>query len=115
MADLGLQEWQSGWRIKGDLTLQEALDLSKNLIAFVGMEAFEAPDVKYFNGIKGGVGFQFYQTLVESWLIISTWPKHGFFRVNLSSCKYFSHGAVTVFLERLFGAESVLITWQLPL
>jgi S-adenosylmethionine/arginine decarboxylase-like enzyme len=46
---------------------------------------------------------------VESWLVISTWPAHGFTRINLSSCKQFDHGAVTNYLSRI---GEVVEDWQ---
>jgi len=58
---------------------------------------------------KGGEGVQVYQPLVESWLIISTWPAHGFTRINLSSCQRFDHGAVTSYLGRM---GEVAEDWQ---
>lgn len=58
---------------------------------------------------KGGEGVQVYQPLVESWLVISTWPAHGFTRVNLSSCKHFDHGAVSSFLGRV---GEILMEWH---
>lgn len=101
--NLGEQEWQSGWRIATIPTLQGVLNLSRQLIAFVNMTSDGPPDVRYYptGEGKGGEGVQVYQPLVESWLVISTWPAHGFTRINLSSCKHFDHGTVTVFLRRL--------------
>ena len=69
------------------------------------------PDVRSYPNETGGggVGDQVYQPLVESWLVISTWPAHGFTRVNLSSCKRFDHGAVTNYLSRI---GDVLMDWH---
>jgi len=112
---LGEKEWQSGWRVNGQLTLQEAFNLCGNIIDGIDMTKHGSPHVEFFNGEKGGVGFQVYQILVESWLIISTWPAHGFFRLNLSSCKFFNHGRVSALLVAMFGAENLEIQWQVPL
>jgi hypothetical protein len=108
---LGAQEWQSGWRLAAVPALQEVIDLSRQLIAFVGMAPDGPPDVRHYptEAGGGGEGVQVYQPLVESWLVISTWPAHGFTRVNLSSCKRFDHGAVSSYLGRI---GSVLIDWQ---
>ena len=117
--NLGEKEWQSGWRIKAVPTLQGVLNLSRQLIYFVGMEPQGDSDVRHYPTAdgKGGEGIQVkhqgtthaYQPLVESWLVISTWPAHGFTRVNLSSCKRFNHGAVTNYLSRI---GDVLMDWH---
>jgi hypothetical protein len=109
--NLGEQEWQSGWRVLAVPTLQGVLNLSRQLIAFVGMTPDGPPDVRYYptGDGKGGEGVQVYQPLVESWLIISTWPAHGFTRINLSSCQHFDHGAVSSFLGRL---GEVAVDWH---
>jgi len=108
---LGQKEWQSGWQIRAVPGLQGVLNLSRQLIYFVGMEPDGPPAVRiYPNGAgAGGIGDQVYQPLVESWLIISTWPAHGFTRVNLSSCRRFDHGAVTSCLARI---GEVLMDWH---
>lgn len=117
MTELGAQEWQSAWRIKAVITLQEAIDLKNDILSFVDMKKDGKPDVrKYPNGDgNGGNGFQLYQPIVESWFIIGTWPEHGFIRINLSSCKFFEHGSLTSMLAKKFGAENILINWQMPL
>lgn len=117
--NLGEKEWQSGWQIRAVPTLQGVLSLSRQLIAFVGMTPDGDPDVRHYPNETGGggVGVQVkyhgstfnYQPLTESWLIISTWPAHGFMRVNLSSCKHFDHGAVSSFLSRI---GEVLLEWH---
>ena len=101
--NLGEYEWQSGWRLAAVPVLQEVLNLSRQLINFAGMTTEGPPDVRYYptGDGKGGEGVQVYQPLVESWLVISTWPAHGFTRVNLSSCKHYDHGAVTAYLSRI--------------
>jgi hypothetical protein len=116
MTNLGEKEWQSGWRIlfvpADDVTdLSTVMGLCRNLIAFVGMTPDGPPDVRFYptEGGKGGQGIQIYQPLVESWLVISTWPAHGFTRINLSSCKQFDHGAVTNYLSRI---GEVVEDWQ---
>ncbi len=109
--NLGEKEWQSGWRIRVMPNLQGILNLSRQIIYFVGMTPDGPPDVRSYptQGGKGGEGIQIYQPLVESWLIISTWPSHGFTRINLSSCKRFDHGAVSSFLAR---TGEVLMDWH---
>ena len=46
---------------------------------FVGMTPDGPPDMRSYPNETGGggVGDQVYQPLVESWLVISTWPAHG--------------------------------------
>lgn len=105
---LGEKEWQSGWRLRAVPTLQGVIHLSRQLIYFVGMLPDGPPDVRTYPNEAGGggIGDQVYQPLVESWLIISTWPAHGFTRVNLSSCKRFDHGAVSNYLGRIGEVEA---------
>ena len=104
---LGKEELQAGWRIGAVPTLQGVIGLSKKIIAYVDMTPDGPPDVRFYptQGGKGGEGVQLYQPLVESWLIVSTWPAHGFTRVNLSSCMDFDPVAVGNFLEKEFGSK----------
>jgi hypothetical protein len=113
---LGKEELQAGWRVGAVPTLQGVIDLSRHIIAFVGMTPDGSPDVRFYptQGGKGGEGVQLYQPLVESWLIISTWPAHGFTRVNLSSCQPFDPVAVGNFLEKEFQAK-IQSFWSAPL
>lgn len=105
MPTLGLQEIQWGWRVQGVLALDRLLLLSMNIIELVGMTPDGPPDIRFYpNGKnKGGHGVQVYSPLVESWLIISTWPQHGFMRVNLSSCKPYDPSKVAQYLEAHVG------------
>ena len=111
LQNLGEHEWQSGWRLAAVPTLQGILHLSRQLIHFVDMTPEGPPDVRYYptGDGKGGEGVQVYQPLVESWLVISTWPAHGFTRINLASCKHYDHGAVSGFLRRV---GEVLMEWH---
>jgi hypothetical protein len=105
LTNLGEHEWQSGWRLAAVPTLQGVLNLSRDLIALAGMTPDGPPDVRHYptGDGKGGEGVQVYQPLVESWLVISTWPAHGFTRIHLSSCKYFDHERVSEFVRRIGG------------
>jgi hypothetical protein len=111
---LGVTEYQAGWRIKGYLTSAEVAQLAHDLIKFVGMTPDPPFDLREYPNATGhgGVGIQLYQPLTESWLVVGTWPDHGFFRVNLSSCKPFDYGATTSWLGR-FG--QILRTYDFPL
>ena len=53
---LGQEEWQSAWRIRARLTLQQVLDLRRELIAFVNMTADGAPDVRHYPNELGAGG-----------------------------------------------------------
>jgi hypothetical protein len=83
--------------------LQGVLNLSRDLITLVGMTPDGPPDVHHYptGDGKGGEGVQVYSPLTESWLIISTWPAHGFTRINLSSCTYFNHQIVSAYLRQI--------------
>ena len=111
---LGETEWQSGWRIQGDLTMGEVISLSQSLIKFINMTPDPPFDLRNYPNAAGcgGVGVQLYQPLTESWIVIGTWPQHGFFRINLSSCKPYDFGATTSWLGR-FG--KVLRSFNYPL
>lgn len=115
--NLGLNEQVSAWRIKTSLSLQGALDLRRDIISFVGMTKDGPPDVRRYPTAagNGGAGVQVYQPITESFCIVGTWPEHGFIRVYLASCRPFSHGAVTVFLGKVFGIENILMQWQMPI
>ena len=112
--DFGLTEQQAGWRVHGNMSLEQILKLSYQLIEFVGMTPDGQAIVdRYPKGGKGGKGWQVYQPLFESWLIISTWPAFNFVRVNLSSCKAFDPSAVGAYLAGEVGP--ILQEWSSPL
>lgn len=106
---LGLAEIQAAWRVQAIPDLYQLLWLMPALIRFIGME----PDGKATMTItdypnkdgKGGFGTQIhvYQPLVDSWAVISTWPHHGFTRINLSSCKSFNPQKVEAWLVKYLG------------
>ena len=112
--DFGLTEQQAGWRVHGNMSLEQILRLCHHIIKLVGMTPDGPPIVdRYPKGGKGGEGWQVYQPLFESWLIISTWPAFNFIRVNLSSCKPFDPTAVGEDLANKVGP--VLEEWSNPL
>ncbi len=118
--DFGLIEQQAGWRVQGNLNTSEVVALSYDLIRFVGMQPDGMPTLdRYPKSGKGGEGIQvfhrsrIYEPLTESWVVISTWPLHGFIRVNLSSCKPFHVDAVASFLAQRVGP--ILMSWSSPL
>lgn len=102
---LGLEEREAGWRVAAVLSLDDLIDFIPRLIRFVGMEPYGMPYVLSFptpEG-KGGVGYQIYHGLVESWVLIGTWPEHGFIRITLASCKPFNPYAVAAWLTKELG------------
>jgi hypothetical protein len=111
MTHFGEEELQAGWRVKGHLGMEALLYFSTALINLVGMVPDGAPDIRvYPNNGRGGNGIQIYQPLFESWLIISTWPDHGFVRVNLSSCKPFDFVEVGKYLVEKVGP--IMASWS---
>jgi len=92
----GEQEWVALWRVKGSPSAREANDLGRAIAEAIGMEVVSSA-VDLFphssNG-KGGVGLQAYWAWTESFLVISTWPELGIFRVYLASCKRFESSIV---------------------
>lgn len=106
MMGLGLEETLWGWRVYSkELTENQIKSLSRKLINLIGMHEDGPPDcTNYPNSSgKGGYGIQLYQRLVESSLVISTWPKHGFIRIILASCIPYDPQDVTEFLEKNIG------------
>jgi hypothetical protein len=67
--NLGEKEWQSGWRIKAVPTLQGVLNLSRQLIYFVGMTPDGPPDVRSYPIETGAAGSATRST--------SPWWNHG--------------------------------------
>lgn len=115
--EFGLIEQQAGWRVQGNLSTSEVVGLSYDLIRFVSMEPDGMPVLDHYpKGGKGGEGIQvfhrsrIYQPLTESWVVISTWPRHGFIRINLSSCKTFNQYEVEEWLAERIGP--VLQRWS---
>lgn len=102
---LGTCERQSGWLVQSHLAPDRCLMLALNLIELVGMTPDGSPDLRFYPTAagKGGYGVQVYQPLVESWLIIGTWPELGLIRVNLSSCKEYDPQAVGAYLAATIG------------
>lgn len=113
---LGKQELQAGWRLGGVPGDLQVIEIAGRLINFVGMTQDLPADIRSYpnSAGRGGLGVQGYFPLTESWLIISTWPAHGFTRINLSSCKPFDPIAVGNFLRREFKAD-ILEHWSNPL
>ncbi len=108
---LGLEEIQSGYRIQGEFDLSRILMILDKLIRFVDMTPAGEWDYKIFgpeDSVKGGgVGVQGKRDLVESWIIFSSWPIHGFLRVTLASCKPYDPIAVGLFLSKELGDVSM--------
>jgi len=104
--ELGLREWQAGWRIAGEFDAGRLMAVLNGLIREVGMTPAGAWDVRFYTPqqeANGGLGVQGYRDLVESWIIFSTWPEHGFIRVNLSSCRPFDFERAGIYLRRHLG------------
>ena len=104
---LGAMEILAAWRVEIVPTLKEVLVLIPQLISFVGMKPHPhiGPHISFFPTPEGegGNGYQVYQILVESWVIIGIWPELGFCRIVLSSCKRFNPNAVASWLSKKFG------------
>ena len=104
---LGLEEIQSGYRIRGEFDLSRILMSLDKLIRFVGMAPAGEWAYKIYGPEDsekgGGVGVQGKRDLVESWVLFSTWPAHGFLRITLASCKPYDVEAVAVFLGKELG------------
>jgi len=91
-ARFGDTEWVKLWSVKGGLSAIELYRLGADIAQAIDMDVvsqtldlFPSPR----NG-KGGVGLQIYWAWTESFLVISTWPELGIFRVYLASCKEIS-------------------------
>lgn len=93
------------WRVQGTLTREQVLDLGEDIAQLIKMTIVGAARVDSFPTAAGtgGAGFQAYWCWTESFLVISTWPELGFFRVYLASCREFLPVIVTKFLEATTG------------
>ena len=111
MTTLGLVETQWCWRVASlkQLSVNEIIQLAKQLVRLVGMTCDGEPDCACYptDEGKGGHGIQIYQRLVESFLVISTWPDFGFLRITLASCMPFDTEEVSQFLEGAIGKVQV--------
>jgi S-adenosylmethionine/arginine decarboxylase-like enzyme len=107
MTQLGLVETQWCWRVASlkQLSVNEIIQLARQLVKLVGMTCDGEPDCACYPTTegKGGHGIQVYQRLVESFLVISTWPDFGFLRITLASCRPFDTKEVSLFLEDAVG------------
>lgn len=106
MPALGLVETVWCWRVESpELDIDQIKDLSTRIIKLVGMTPDGFVDwTEYPNWQgKGGYGIQVYQKLVESFLVISTWPDHRMLRIYLASCMPFDPDRVSMFLNENIG------------
>lgn len=111
MTELGLVETQWCWRVASlkQLSVNDVIQLARQLIQLAAMTCDGEPDCACYPTVegKGGHGIQVYQRLVESFLVISTWPDFGFIRITLSSCKPFDVDVIGKFLEEAVGRVQV--------
>ena len=106
MSELGLVETQWCWRVASrELAVDEVVTLARQLVKLIGMTCDGPPDCTYYPNRegKGGYGVQMYQKLVESFLVISTWPDFSFLRITLASCMPYDTNVVSLFLEEAIG------------
>ena len=107
MSELGLVETQWCWRVASpEMSVEEIVQLGKQLVLLINMTCDGPPDCTYYPNRegKGGYGVQMYQKLVESFLVISTWPDFGFLRITLASCMPYDTNVVSLFLEESVGS-----------
>ncbi len=103
---LGQSETQWGWRVESkELPVEAVVKLAYGLVKLVGMTPDGPPDCTYYPNRegKGGYGIQLYQKLVESFVVISTWPHHGFLRITLASCMPYDPASISAHLEKKVG------------
>jgi hypothetical protein len=107
MTELGMVETQWCWRVASlrQLSVNEVIQLAQQLVQLAGMTCDGPADCACYPTVdgKGGHGIQVYQRLVESFLVISTWPDFGFIRITLSSCMPFDADVILRFLEEVVG------------
>lgn len=106
MNKLGAVETVWCWKVETpEMNTRRVIDLSVEVINLIGMTLDGLPEVSHYPNLdnKGGYGIQLYQKLVESFLIISTWPDHGIARFYLASCVPFDPDVVGQFLESTVG------------
>jgi hypothetical protein len=102
MQILGLNEKLICFQFPLILSLKDAKTTIQNVIAFVHMTLDGTPDITIYPNQdgKGGEGLQIYQKLVESFMVIGTWPAHKLTRIYLASCTPFEVEPLTSFLSQ---------------
>ena len=108
MTTLGADERLSCFRFRVVPSTLRCLEIIRVVIQAIEMVTDGPPDVRVYPNLdgKGGEGVQIYQPLVESFMIIGTWPAHGFTRIYLASCKPYNVDKVQEFLESFLKCKS---------
>lgn len=83
MMSLGANERLSCFRFEVIPSLEKCLEIIRVVIQAIGMTVDGEPDIRIYPNQdgKGGEGVQIYQPLAESFMVIGTWPAHGFIRI----------------------------------
>lgn len=108
MMDLGMNERLSCFRFPAVPSKDQCLEIIRIIIQAIGMTVDGELDIRIYPNQdgKGGDGVQIYQPLVESFLIIGTWPQHGFIRIYLASCKPYEVDKVDKLLATILKCDS---------
>ena len=93
--------------VRGRLSERGWLMLARDCVESIGMTCAGDPAVwSYPVDGKGGVGMTICQPMVESHLVIETWPDHDGAYINIGSCKPFSIRSMNAVID-LAGLELV--------
>lgn len=101
----GIDEDVGLWRVGTSLPLdlESVRGLGVQIANLIDMNIEQSMEGVFPKKGKGGHGIQIYWEWTESFLVISTWPKLGFLRVYVASCKPFLPVMVSKFLEATVG------------
>jgi S-adenosylmethionine/arginine decarboxylase-like enzyme len=88
---LGAKMLIASFSIKGDFSDESVcFKLVENIIENIGMtKAPGASACKYPVNGKGGIGYTFFQPIVESFVCVDAWPEFGGAYLVICSCKLF--------------------------
>jgi S-adenosylmethionine/arginine decarboxylase-like enzyme len=106
--NLGANERLSCFRFPVLPSRERCLEIIRLVIHAIGMTVDGPPDIREYPNQhgQGGEGVQIYQPLVESFMVIGTWPAHGFTRIYLASCKPYEVDKINKLLAAILKCES---------
>lgn len=108
MMTLGANERLACFRFPTVPSVSRCVEIVRIIICAIGMTLDGKPVINIYPNQdgKGGTGVQIYQPLVESFMIIGTWPAHGFIRIYLASCKQYEVDKVDHLLATILKCDS---------
>lgn len=96
----------AGFALVGRPTQEQLVQILKNVVGLVGMDAAGMEPAIWVYPLlsgQGGIGETIVQPLVESFIISDSWPEMDKVYIVLASCKLFNLVAVAKYLETQIG------------